>query len=242
MPIMRRKLVTLVGIIIVNAFTFGIGPAKATVITSGCASINVSCTLEELAGGGDIVIDDKRFGNWSVIDTSTLPVDTGAIQVLALDDQPLNPGLQYNTSDGFSVTGLDLIDLFIEFSVSTIDGTARIKDNSLEIGDFAFGSGNFGGFITIFEDVRDASGSLIGDKLVMADNLPPPLFDLFDSATFSPQATIDVETWILAGGDDPNDSVSLTSFTQRFSQIPEPATLLLVGVGLAGFGIARKKR
>ncbi len=51
---------------------------------------------------------------------------------------------------------------------------------------------------------------------------------------------------ILLGGDDDLDTVSLDRFTQRFSQIAnpisEPVTLILIGIGLAGFGFARKNK
>jgi PEP-CTERM motif-containing protein len=233
---------------ILTLFCCTVTVTQANVITNGCSNTNASCTLGELVGGGSIVIDDKSFDNWFVDDFSTIPVITSGIQVLALDDQSLNTGLQFNANGQFSVTGLDLIDLDIGFSVSTLDGSARIKDNSLEINQFVFNAGNAGGFINIFEDVVDVNGNLIGEKFVTADNSPPGFFDLFDSASFSPQAMIFVETTILLGGDSDFDSVSLDRFTQRFSQIlepatqiPEPVTLMLIGIGLAGLGFARRK-
>jgi hypothetical protein len=241
MSILRRKPVVPVVIFLAIAFFSIISPAQATVVTDGCANVDVSCTLQELVSGGSIVIDDKVFDNWSVDDFSTNPVSLSDIEVMALDDQPLNPGLHFHTDNEFTVAGFDLIDLTILFGVSTLDGVARIKDNSLEINEFLFGAGNLGGFIAIYEDILDVSGDLIGEKFVSADNFPPPLFDLFDSATFSPQATISIEKTILIGGDDVGDTVSLYDFTQRFSQIPEPATLVLIGVGLTGFGFARRK-
>lgn len=217
----------------------------ANVITNGCADTNASCTLDELAGGGSIVIDDKLFDGWVIDDFSTNSVIASDIQVLALDDQLLNPGLQVIANGQFSVIGLDLVDLGIGFNLSTLDGGARIKGNSLEINQFTFGAGNVGGFIDIFEELLDTSGNLIGETFVTADNSPPSISNLFDMASFSPQAMIFVETTILLGGDSVLDTVSLDSFTQRFSQISnpisEPVTLILIGVGLAGFGFARRK-
>ena len=75
-----------------------------------------------------------------------------------------------------------------------------------------------------------------------ADNLPEPVFDLFDSAQFAPQSQLIVEKAIFLSGDGPIDTVSLDRFTQRFSQIPEPSGLMLLGIGLAGFGLYKKTR
>ncbi len=216
----------------------------ANVITNGCADTNASCTLDELASGGSIVIDDKLFDGWVINDFSTTPVVASGIQVLALDDQLLNPGLQFNANGQFNVTGLDLIDLGIEFNVSTLDGSARIKDSSLEINQFDFGVGNIGGFIEILEDVLDTNGNLIGDKRVTADNTAG-VFDLFDTTNFPTQAMISVETSILLLGDSGPDTVSLDRFTQRFSldnPISEPVTLILIGIGWAGLCFVRRKQ
>jgi hypothetical protein len=220
-----------------------IGNAQATVITSGCANTNVSCTLDELVNGGSIVIDDKLFDSWFVTDSSSLSIDIGGIDVLALDDQPLNPGVQFNANGNLSTVGSTLIDLVLAFSVATLDGSARIKDNSLEIREFSFGN-NVGGFISIFEDIFDPSGTLLGEKSVTADNFPPPILDLFDSAEFAPQSLVSVVKLISLSGDGPDDIVSLDAFVQRFSQVPVPvpATFVLVALGAVGIGYQQHKQ
>jgi hypothetical protein len=228
------------GLVILSLFAGGAPQVDATIITSGCADAGVACTLAELSGGASIIIDDKRFDDWVLnYDDSSTAVDLVPITVTPLDDQPLNPGLQFDTNGEFSVVGFDTIDVGFSFTVSTLDGSALIKDNSLEINGFTFGLNNVGGFITIFEDVYDATADLIGDKFVTADN-ELPVLDLFDSAQFAPQSQITVDTFIFLSGSDQDDTVSLDRFTQRFSQIPEPSGLLLLGIGLAGLGIYRK--
>lgn len=222
-------------------FALGASTLHASVLTSGCANINQSCTLEELGNGGSIIIHDKLFNDWFFDDFSTNPLDTGAIDVTALDDDPLNPGLQYDSNGEFSTTGLDVVDLLIGFTVSTLSGEERIKDNSLEINSFSFGAGNVGGVIDVFESVFDSNIDFLGDKFVTADNLPPPVFDLLDEIEFAPQSLIFVDTLVFIAGDDAGDLVSLDRFTQRFSQVPAPATLALFGLGLAGLGWSRRK-
>jgi hypothetical protein len=177
-----------------GALLMGMTVANATVITSGCLS-SVSCSLQELVDGGTITVNDKLFDNWFALDFSTQPVDLDGVSVTGLDDQPLNPGLQYDGGGQLVANDFDLIDLNIKFSVATLDGVARIKDVSLEIDVFEFGTTNFGGFIDIFEDVFDSTGStLIVDPLVFADNLllQSPIFlmeqILFPSPPFSSRA------------------------------------------------------
>lgn len=235
---LRRLLLATIALV-----TFSVEPGYATVITDGCSVANQSCTLSELVAGGSIVIDDKRCDDWSIrYDDSTTAANPNLIKVTPLDDQILNPGLQFDANGEFSVVGFDAIDIALGFRVSTLDGSARIKDNSLEINAFAFGANNLGGFIQIFEDVLDANGDLIGEKFVTADNFPPPLLDLFDSAQFSPQPEIFAQKSIFLSGDDLGDTVSLDRFTQRFSQVPEPPALFLVGMGSAGLGLSKQRK
>ncbi len=213
----------------------------ASIITTNCANQNISCTLNELVAGASITIDDKLFDDWFTDDASTLPVDISQIDVVALDDQPLNPGLQFNANEQFSTVGFDEIDFDLGFTVSVIGGEARIKDNSLELGQFTFGQDNVGGLITISEGIFDVTGTLVGDKSVIADNLFPGDTSLFDAAAFSPQASLFVTKNVVITGDRLVDVVSLDSFTQRFSQIPEPTTLTIMVIGLVSLGIGRRR-
>lgn len=241
---MRLILRRIFGAAFLASGALGIVPTNlnAAVITDGCAQVGQSCTLEELVTGGSITIDDKLFDEWFVLDFSTLPIDISGIDVSPLDDDPLNPGVQFNGNGQFSTVGFDLVDVLLGFTVSTLDGVARIKDNSLEINDYSFGVGNVGAFINIFEDVFDSSGNLIGEKFVVADNLPPPVLDLFDAADFAPVPQISVEKTILLGGDDPADTVNLGAFTQRFSQVLEPESWALIALGLLGVGLTRRHK
>jgi hypothetical protein len=114
-----------------------------------------------------------------------------------------------------------------EFDVATTSGLPLIKDNSLWINGYTFDAGSPETFIQIAEQVLDASGAPLGEKLaiVFRDDLPDDP-DHFDSAEFAPQDFVHVRKTITVVGPNTNDGARLTMFEQRFSQVPEPATWL----------------
>ncbi len=218
----------------------------ATIITVNCAS-QTSCTLDELASGGSIAVNDKVFDNWAVsVDESDIDVT-----VSGLDDGGLDPGpgLFYELDVNFN--SLPFIGLDFTFDVSTIDNVARIKDNSLMRGDFFIPPGDDGSFI-IAEEVLSGLSDPLGVKCVgrgigleaslqnqagLTCTSGDPNGGDFARLDFAPQSTISVRTVIL--GDGFLDGIDVRSFTQRFSQIPTPGTLILFGLGLAGLRLTR---
>jgi hypothetical protein len=64
----------------------------------------------------------------------------------------------------------------------------------------------------------------------------------FASASFAPQSLITVLDGARLSAAGPGDTATLTELTNRFSVVPEPGTLALLGVGFFGLGIARRRR
>lgn len=231
---------------LVHAFAIGMAivswtyssESSAAIVTSGCASANQFCTVDELVRGASMMVNDKLFENWSADDASTAaPVDLSLIRVIPLDDQALNPGVEFLSNGALVTHGLEQIDLDLTFRVSVVGGAARIVGSALELSAFEFSAGNVGGIVAVSSDALTANGlAVLGEQDVFAIHSLDAL--LFDSIAHLSQAAILVEANILVTGDDSVDTVALNSFTQRFAQravqIPEPPTLPILGLALIG--------
>ncbi len=196
-----------------------------------------AAVLSDLFQGGSMTVDDKVFRNWTLLDLKVQNggvADVSQIDVAGLAGDPLNPGLQFNAPLGtlgtpFGHIGPSSVLLRFGFTVETINGDPLIKDNSLWLTDFLFDSGP-NAIIRIGETITDANGLSLGTKSVFAVPSDTPGSgnpNHFDSANFAPQSFIYVEKTINIDGPGDNDGAFLLQFEQRFSQVPEPATLVL---------------
>ena len=242
---MNKRLLQTLGAL---ALAFAAGGAQAIPFT-------------DLLAGQSITAGDKLFDNFSVTfqDSSILghTVNTDNIDVTALSDGGLDPGpgLQFDIlNNEFQVTGDGVYayqDFEFSFHVSVLDPTLKIKDISLgnhqaSNSYTADGSNNLGS--TIYETAGTGQGL---DNLVSAGSMATEFSVLDDvgtsnlsaSANFAPQSDIWVTKNIAVWSTDVTDTANLTGFTQRFSQqtIPEPSTVLLMAIGIAGLGLGRRK-
>ena len=191
-----------------------------------------------------------------------------SIDVSALNDGGQDPGhgLNFNTNQ-LSVTSnglLEWIDLFIGFHVSRLNEPSFIDDNTLKITDL-------GGVITLAGDngffIREQVGTTpnsvldiqgngdLATKKVEFSYLDPSIAIgtpggltsvLIDKVKFTPTKDVYVSKNIFVWADldvgiNPVRA-SLNNFEQRFSAVPEPNLLLLIGIGLMGFTFSVKRR
>lgn len=212
------------------------GAAHAVVVTTGCANVGVSCSVQELAAGGTLTVDDLEFTNWIVDDQSTFRANLDAVEIVGLDAIAQRPGVQLDANGALRTTGFDAIDILLEFTVASVSGAFDIAGTSLDLDGFDFGPNNQGGFVEMFADILDGVSNLLGANVVIADNPPPVLFDFSDSTSFAPQGSVSVELLILLGGDGANDLTGLDLASLRFAQpqasVPAPTTAALVLMGI----------
>jgi hypothetical protein len=237
------KLAPVASLAAASALSLGLAPAQAAITTFGCASAP-QCTLAELFAGGGIQIDDKFFGGW-VNPIAPDPIDYSQVVVTPLDDDPLNPGLQYDWDDQIIGSGVNVsAGSLFTFFVSIVDGHLRIKDNSLELLNYEVTGG---GSVLVFEIPADSNGDafldpITGDELIKFVGADINQKILFSDVEFPPQLAIQVVTMAMGQTDQTGGTFALRKFEQRFSQVhvPEGSSVwsLLLGAGALGAGSA----
>ncbi len=202
------------------------------ITTSGCAGA-FSCTLTELFVGGSITVNTKRFADFELefLDPDGVSPSFALVVVEGKDDGGLvpGPGIKFSGNGELLVVGADRLDMAIGFTVTELDPTMDMHDNSLTIlSDRVVGTA----FIKVGEFVADASGVGLGQKQVETDPFfsPPIATDAIEFTVV--QKKLIIEKDILLQSSVVGDSAELDMFEQRFSQLPEPGGPVMLCVGL----------
>lgn len=210
--------------------------------------------LTDLLAGQSITAGDKIFDQWELfIDDSSdgTQVNTDNIDVTALDDGGLNPGPGLSFSilnNEFLVEGDGIyayLDFMFGFRATVLDPSLSIKDNSLDLTDATITNGLSLSSIFIEENIYADSfdGTWLGIKDVEFSSVFGDLTsNLSDSAAFAPQSSIYVTKNILIEALDQDEFANLIGFEQRFSQVPEPGVLALLGLGMFGLRLSRRRK
>jgi hypothetical protein len=199
-------------------------------------------------GAGGCTISDKTFFNFSIGPNAT-SVTTDQVMI-APDPIFQDPGIQVNpnlsVASGPGAPNV-IQDLQLHFTVKTTNGSIEIHDVSLD----STGGFTFGGTTSINELVcvgglfatpGAGTGCASGDQVVsLSVSNPPPVFhadQIFGGGGFPNLVNIvdvfkDIEVQSNPGRNPNGGSASLSSFSQHFSEVPEPMALVLFGSCLA---------
>jgi hypothetical protein len=190
---------------------------------------------------GTLTVDDKIFSNFTLSvtgDGAFGPAAATGINVTAIAIDPTHELLTF--SGGF-FAGLGAggpassADYLIGYTVTTTNGLPLINDIEL----------SFNGVVTSpiatanVTEQAFVGGNLVGTVFV---NTPTNLGTNSIVLTGGPFTSVNVQKDILLVA-APGGQVSISAINQTISQVsvPEPTSLLFLGLGLAGLGIWKRK-
>lgn len=187
--------------------------------------------LDVLESGGEIIVGDKLFNQFAYTKTEDMP-DSDAVNVIPILDDLGNYGLRFQ--GGFvDLPGGSTSDALITFTAN-VRATDATKITDVHIAGNPHLNGP--GLAEVTETFLPDFTSL---KLNTFDNgTVSRLADWADLPT--PVISLQVQKDILLRSDDGGISATLSFVDQTFSQIPEPAGLSLLVLGIVSL-IARRR-
>lgn len=183
-----------------------------------------AATLAELFNGGSLTVGNTRFANWELISLDTTAAQApllSQISVTPLTNDLSHPGLSYAANGQLATLGINAIDFTFRFNVRALTGTKSYVDQSLELTNGAVGAA--GGLAYLSQELADQSGGDLGATLVVQDG-QSDFFQFFDDANFADRLSVNVSTNIFLTGMSPTDTVTVSTFNQRFAQTGKQST------------------
>jgi PEP-CTERM motif len=208
--------------------------AQTTNLTGG-QTISLATLIDNGLG---VQIGDKLFRDFffSYSDTDGLSSDDLTRSNVVLTALMNNIGFGVSFQQPLLAIGPVIKDIVFKYSATVTDPSNSISDIHLDI----TGSAGNGGLGTVGESVFTGGFGATQVGSIQA-SIPGTSSSL---TNISPTVT---ELWVqkdvtVTGGSAANGFASITIIDQTFSQVPEPSTMLLVGLGLLGAVAVNRKR
>ena len=230
--------------------------AALVLVIAGFTSVaSASISLDYLVNtaGATLQIGDKIFGNF----TWDGPSGPAGITVTGIGDGSAENLYGISIGGALSQVGLGssgrgISDWRLGYSVTIAPDSGQFIS---DIHQYVNVNGSLGSFVNVSEDVLDAPAGLIvasshvglGRTFKYFDQTDPPaeLNDVLILTTPLKQVWIKKDIYLQAFG--PDEYVIVSNIEQRFSQVPEPTTmiagaLLLLPFGVSTLRILRKRK
>ena len=178
---------------------------------------------------GDKVFYDFTYQSTSVPSGSPIPADSEDILPLQTGD------IGFSFSSSWTVPPGTRLDSLLGFSVATISGAKTITDLTLTFNGVADGNTVDSAFAGVTERYQTGENEL-GTLSVFAISANGS--DLSDHVVFNaPTNSVIVTKDITVGrASEAGASAQISEVVNRFSQIPEPSSLALIGMGFLVLG------
>ena len=246
---MKHALVMIGSILLLTGLAIGSAWATDGLTAGGPC---VTDPLSAFISVGRCTIGDKTFSGFgyqgSAVNLAVIPATDITVTPLVTAG---NPGFTFTAPwSAVDVPTIHFDTIF--YTVTVLPGGQLIDDASLAL---VSPLADFGALVDVTETLCVGGGQGFAppvpcpptSSLVLVHTFDnhrtnPETIQSTDRAIFPPVGTINVRTDITLSNGLQIDTARLAGFTSRFSEVPEPSTLLLLSIGLGGLATIRMRR